>query len=248
MNVNFKFINWKDYQTRKDYVKPWWFACSNDFFTNKNFLDFSPEERLTFIYLLCLASQQNSNGEFEVSERLYSALTGLKPKSLELTLSKLQKKQVIASIRSESVQNPLKSVVTEQNRTDTTEQNRTQQGNDAPDESDAIASHPESYSPIHQILVERKIKPELSQSWLKTFPDPQWVINEVNKAVSWEIANPQRRKIHFGKFVTNWMNRGWDSRKISGSDPGQTKAQQMSNQNSAMMEKLRSELNEKNSV
>jgi hypothetical protein len=102
---------------RNDYKHPWWFACKNDFFINPNFLDFTLEERLTFIYLLCIASQQAKSGAFEVDETVFNRMTGIKSSHLNSTLKKLVEKQVLVGICTESVQNPTESVLTEHNIT-----------------------------------------------------------------------------------------------------------------------------------
>jgi hypothetical protein len=73
--------------------------------------------------------------------------------------------------------------------------------------------YPKSYLSIHPILLGRRVTQKLSETWEIAFPDSDWVVQQINKAIAWEAANPKRMKKDFGKFMTNWMNKGWDERR-----------------------------------
>jgi len=77
---------------------------------------------------------------------------------------------------------------------------------------EAVANYPNEYFAIHEILKLRNVPENLTRVWLNTYADVEWVVGEVKKATAWEASHPKNRKIHFGAYLTNWMNRGWDKR------------------------------------
>ena len=87
-----------------------------------------------------------------------------------------------------------------------------------------------------QVFVERKVKAKLAKSWLETFPEPDWLSQEILKALNWEVANPRKKKIDFGKFMNNWLSRGWDTRKIQSNF--QSRDQQRESSNADLYEKV----------
>jgi hypothetical protein len=52
--------NWREFNPRSDVKKPSWFRLSHDLFEDPDFYDFSPNEMLAWIYILCHASKKNS--------------------------------------------------------------------------------------------------------------------------------------------------------------------------------------------
>lgn len=94
--VRLKFKNWEDYNKRaKEYKNPVWFSFSNDFATNRNFFDFSDQNRLIFIYLLCEASQQNEQGLFTIDVDHFAYITRQKTKDILQTIEKMVEKQIL---------------------------------------------------------------------------------------------------------------------------------------------------------
>lgn len=96
--------------------------------------------------------------------------------------------------------------------------------------------HSKVFESLAELFVVRKIKPELSSSWLLAFPEPDWITQEINKAVAWENANPRNRKKDFGRFMTNWLNRGWDNRRTTSIN---NRAEQRTNNNLDALAKYR---------
>ena len=118
-----KFNNWEKYNKRaKEYKNPVWFSFENDFATNRNFFDFSDQERLIFIYLLCEASQQNKQGRLELEIDHFSYHTKQKPKDILSTILKLEQKQIIEARDRDGIVSGSYGdrdlAVTEQNRTE----------------------------------------------------------------------------------------------------------------------------------
>ena len=73
--------------------------------------------------------------------------------------------------------------------------------------------YPEALAPLWIMFRDRQITKTFSESLLKTFPDANWLIFEINKASTWEQANPNRRKSNFARFINNWLARAWDKRR-----------------------------------
>lgn len=54
-----EILNWEKYNPRKDVKEPSWFRMNHGFFDNHEFFEFTAEEKLVWIYLLCQASKKN---------------------------------------------------------------------------------------------------------------------------------------------------------------------------------------------
>lgn len=59
--IQVKIVNWSKHQPRKDIKHPSWFALSNRIFEDSKLFSLSDSEWKAFIYILCQASQQNSD-------------------------------------------------------------------------------------------------------------------------------------------------------------------------------------------
>lgn len=59
MFITVEIINYKKYNPRKDIENSSWFRMQHNFFENHEFHDFTDEERLFWIYLICCASLKN---------------------------------------------------------------------------------------------------------------------------------------------------------------------------------------------
>lgn len=81
-----------------------------------------------------------------------------------------------------------------------------------PDRYEAVGG----YTLLGSVFQERKITQDVQRRWQEAFPDTEWVVTTIQKALAWEAANPIRRKKNFAAFVTNWMNRDWDKRRTTG--------------------------------
>jgi hypothetical protein len=188
--ITIKFKNWDKYNKRqKDIKRPYWFAMSNEIFLDPFYSELTDQERQAFIWLLCEASRQNKYGEVEISKRLFHQITGYKFSVLDATIHKLLKSERAAGSRQDGGR------IATATGQDKTEQDRTEQ--------DITLGASEKNS-------------EITLAWEQTFPESSWVIQEVKKAIAWETANTSRRKINFGRFMTNWLNKGWDSRRNTG--------------------------------
>lgn len=121
-SVTIKFCNWEQYNKRaKEYKNPVWFSFQNDFATNRNFYDFTDQQRLIFIYLLCEASQQNKAGSLTIEVEHFCYHTRQKPKDVHATIEKLKQKQILEARDRDGIVagscGDRDLAVTEQNRT-----------------------------------------------------------------------------------------------------------------------------------
>ena len=155
--MHLRFKNWDKYNKRqKDIRKPFWFAMSNEIFLDPLFAEFSDQERLTFLYLLCEASRQNKYGDCEISPRLFTQITGYKVSVLETTFDKLLKSGAAAGSRQDSGKmaagsRPLQDKTIQ----DTTQQNiKSSDGVEAPTRSlgsEIWESYREAYKRRYQV-------------------------------------------------------------------------------------------------
>jgi hypothetical protein len=236
--IKLRFAKWEQYNKRaKEYKNPIWFSFQNDFATNRNFHDFTDQQRLIFIYLLCEASQQNDAGNLTIELAHFAYHTRQKEKDIVACVKKLAEKQILETRdRTGIVAGSYRDrdlAVTEQNRT---EQNKTEHNNTPTGSSDDSLSHPSELCDIVSILVERRVRGTVSRGWLEAFPDSRWLMGEVRKALAWESANPARRKKDFGRFMTNWLMKGWDSRRVPVSHSKANEAERREQANRASAE------------
>lgn len=225
--VTIKFKNWDKYNKRqKDIRRPLWFAMSNEIFLDPFYSELTDQERQAFLWLLCEASRQNKYGEVEVSERLFCQITGYKASVLEATLDKLLKSGVAAGSRQDG------GGIATATRHNNTEHNKTRQDKIhlAQTENSASLCHPKVYFEMSDVFDQRNVKAKVTCSWVEAYPDPEWVMQEIRKALAWEVANSGRKKKDFGRFMTNWLARGWDKRRTS---VGYNRAEQREAHNAA---------------
>lgn len=103
-----EIINWEKYNPRKDIKHPRWFAFDNRMLESAQFFHFTADELKAWVYLLSQASQK-SNSKIELFFEHAERVCGIKRKSFEAALEKLEKIQVVhVSVRDPyaSVQNP----------------------------------------------------------------------------------------------------------------------------------------------
>lgn len=111
--ISFKFNNWAKHQPRKDYKRHHWFALSNDFHLDSKMGEFSNEEKLCLIFLLCEASRQNKHGKVEIFVDHWCRVVGVTPKTLTQAIEKIESVQIAYRICTES-----ERYITEQNITE----------------------------------------------------------------------------------------------------------------------------------
>jgi hypothetical protein len=70
----------------------------------------------------------------------------------------------------------------------------------------------EAVEKLRKAFGKRGVTPEIQSDWLATYPDPAYLAREAMKAITWESANPKRRKKNFATFLSNWIGKGWDQR------------------------------------
>jgi hypothetical protein len=221
-----KLKNWDKYNKRqKDIRRPLWFAMSNEIFLDPFYSELSDQERQAFLWILCEASRQNKYGEVEVSERLFCQITGYKRSVLDSTLAKLLKSGVAAGARQDG--GGIATATIHNN----TIQDITRQDKRIARTDESSSQHPECYFEMSDVFDQRGVKAAITCSWVEAFPEPSWVMQEIRKALSWEVSNPGRRKKDFGRFMTNWLTRSWDSRRVP--QYGGNKAEQREAHNAA---------------
>jgi len=92
--IDIEVINWSRYNPRKDHKHPRWFAFSNDFFNDPKFYSFTHCEIAGWIYILCMASKENSAMVRLYFEHMQYATKATKDE-ITVLLKKLEKTQCI---------------------------------------------------------------------------------------------------------------------------------------------------------
>jgi len=236
--ITIKFNNWDKYNIRSGGIKrPFWFSFSNQFFTDSTMFDFSSEEKLTFIYLLCEASQTNKNGEVVVSEEKYKRFTDIKIQVLNAVVDKLLQLEIISSSRTGRVRDAYGTLQ------DKTEQDKTRQNNIQTFDFDFLYSkYPLKKGKTDGIGKLKKL--------IKCEEDFELVSRAIDKYIHHIKTNGTEAKYikHFSTFVSSW--RDWlddDAGSVISVIPRQTfnKANQRTENNRAAAEAYMKKLEEK---
>lgn len=56
-----------------------------------------------------------------------------------------------------------------------------------------------------------KTKQKTQELWLQTYPEVDWVISQLLKAIAWISVNPQKAPKKFDRFMNNWLSTGWEN-------------------------------------
>ncbi len=112
-----KFIN-----IRGDIKKPWWFKFSNSFLEDPDFYQFTSDEIIAWVYILCQSSKRQCK-KFDIDYDHATRSSNVKKEALNSCIAKLSKKGIILksvrdpyAIREESVRDPGEIRATEENR------------------------------------------------------------------------------------------------------------------------------------
>lgn len=132
-----EILKWSEYNPRKDYRHPRWFALSNRFLEDPQFFEFSSDEKLAWIYILSQASQKNS-GKVEISTKHASRVCGISEKTLKSAISKLNSMGCTESVQATN------GICTESVLYNT-EQNNTEQNNTSIAQAEAFADFYKGY-------------------------------------------------------------------------------------------------------
>lgn len=193
-----------------------WLRFQHDFFECPHFYELTSEERLAWIYILCERSRRETDDFFTVNTQHFHRVTGMNTTVCMSTIKKLHKEQVleIRTLRGRYVDVTRTCSTVRNERTNETERNET----DATTCSDPVASDRyravAGLESLQDVFNSRQIKSDLQRTWIEAYPDPIWVTETVRKALAWEAANPARKKINFGRFITAWLARDWDRRLV----------------------------------
>lgn len=214
--MKIKIMGWEKINARKDVSNPSWFKFKHKFFEDSEFYDFSFEEKICWIYILCEASKKNDNGNLVFSSPHALHVAKLSPTAVNSTIKKLKQLQIIEvrTVRGRYVDGTFACSREDKIREEEIrlEEIREEKSTERPQAVRYRATN--EYLILDDIFKTRKVSEEVQKSWTVAFPEPQWVITEIRKALSWEASNPRKRKKNFSAFITNWLNKGWDNRKI----------------------------------
>lgn len=213
-----KIVGWKKYQNREVKTKSSWLRFQNDFIENPNFSEFSPDERVVWIYALCCASKLNTEVlqvPLQCSHQVLNRCTGIIESAFHRAFEKLNKLKVV-EIRttrgryshdtSEIVGDTLRNV-TERNE-DETRRNETKYL--------STRSASPSRGPVAELdkgvgqELLGGVTHKLQNAWLTTYPGADWLLEEMGKARIWIEANPKRAPKDLGRFLSTWFSNGYE--------------------------------------
>lgn len=208
-------LNWEKFNARKDVKNPSWFRLSHSLFEDHEFYDFTHAELLSWLYILCLASQKSSSQVF-VNFAHLERVGRIKKKDFEGAIKKLEQLNIVlvdvtSTLRERDVDDT-HTCATRQTIHNKTIHNTTTADLASPTSTDVSAT-PIDCSDLsskgNELL--QNAGADLQRAWLETYQDQAWIKQEVNKASAWILANPRKAPKKFGAFMNNWLSRAWES-------------------------------------
>jgi hypothetical protein len=217
-SISIEIINWERFNPRKDLTSTSWFRFQNNFFENHEFYSMNHAEICFWIYLLSLASKKQSSTIIVNSDHA-NRIGRFTEKQIKSSIKKLVELQCIVVVCNEHVtstsrgqhENVVLHNVTERNET---KQNETEQKSVVGVFSKTTPTAIACYSALEGTFRDRGITKGVQDRWSQAFPDAGWVCGEIQKALAWEASNPGRKKKNFAAFITRWMTKSWDVRKV----------------------------------
>jgi hypothetical protein len=88
-------LGWDKINARTDVDNPSWFKFKHKFFEDTDFYEFTPTEKLCWVYFLCEASKKNDHGKLRLSLPHANNVGGIDSETVHRTIKKLQKLQIV---------------------------------------------------------------------------------------------------------------------------------------------------------
>lgn len=222
-------VNWTKYNPRTTSKKPSWFRLDNNFLTGQKYFDLNASEKLLGVLLMSLVSQANG-APIVLNYDYLKTFTKLSDEAISKALKIYIDRETLHVTRTRHVRaTRVSGIVTLRDshatdgRTDGhNEQDITDETDSAEPDASASCAPAEPFVSnlrVSEILRDRKVTTLVQASWIEAYPEPPWIIQEVFRAISWEESNPGRRKKNFGRFMGNWLARGWDRRSLPNQGP-----------------------------
>ena len=218
--ITLQIPNWSKFNPRADRANYSWLRLQNDFFHDQRVFSLSASQKVLYLFTLCECSKKNVD-TVSFTVQYITAVLQMSENDVLENIQAIEKtglfcRQKDAERRGKTRARgkslgviPATNVTNERNETNVTYERTDIAPSSPSDKLEAIAE----FEPIRSILESRKVSVKIQRSWLEAYPDPDWLLSEIRKALSWEIANPKRTKKNFGAFMTNWFSRGWDRRR-----------------------------------
>ncbi len=205
--IELEIINWPKHNPRASIKHPRWFALSNRILEDSSLFDLSAEEFKAWIYVLCQASQRNSN-VVSVNPKHAERIAGIKPKTFSTMFPKLEKAQCIR-LRDHGVNTDVPTMITTLHNN--TEQNRTNSTHEVPkDFEDIYSVYPKKEGKSDGLKIcKREIKTLLDLDLLRS------AVARYRKHC--EDSKIEKKFIkHFSTFMNQW--RDWLDPDVGTSD------------------------------
>jgi len=219
-----KISNWDKYNPRRAQKTYTWLRLNNDVFHSPDLYKLTLEEKAIWICILCRASKKNS-GEIEFNIDWAAHELKVKKSTIESAIKKLDKSGLCRALHQTTPDyTRLPPALHDTTPTDrqTDKQTDETDGQTNGTEGELASAVLDSISDTLNYEYLEKVSSKIQSAWVKTYGDTSWIKTELNKAVSWCLANPHKTpKSQWAKFFTNWLSRSWESHRktLPGNSP-----------------------------
>lgn len=220
--LRIRVLNHEKYNPRKDVATSSWVRFEHNFFTHPDFIDFTIEERIAWLYILCHASMKRGF-EFELSVPHFvhvSSMCASRAKNaLHQAIEKLQRRQIVKVVTSRGRYADVTRTCSTNERTN--ERNETNVTDE--DSSLRSLSPPQSEVPpvvgaVSQFAGDpvcrellKGVTTKAQRAWIEVYPDTEWLGGEIRKAHAWIASNPRRAPKQMARFLANWFSRAYEA-------------------------------------
>jgi hypothetical protein len=204
-----KIPNWDEYQERPDRSNYVWFKFHQKILTGDFWSKSTLAQKAMFVTLLCLRNAQQEE-TIRTVDFVLAGHAGIKTNEVEETLKGLITLGVVQDVsgtipgQTQDVHRQKTGLELELEKNKRREEKKGA-GNPLP----PVLASLEFSSKARQLL--STVRPELLSGWCETYPAPDYLLLEANKAANWIITNPKKAPKNFGAFFNSWLQRSWDA-------------------------------------
>ena len=198
--IELEIINWDKHQpNRKDVKHASWFKINNKMIHDPKIFSLTDLQFRLWVYILSLCSLEGSS-KILLCVRQASVNNHTRKDRLELSISKFEQLQMVRVV-SRNVDGTLDKNRLDKIRLETTfPRNRKKTFGSR----GAIIE----FTQCNGLL--NTVTHEVQKAWLEAYPSAEWVVTEIKRAQVWIASNPQKAPKNFGRFMSGWLNRGFE--------------------------------------
>lgn len=193
------------------------FLLETRFFEDEKISQLRLIEVVLFLKCLCIAGELMSS-QFTIHAGLMPKRWRINDKLLQDCCETLQSFQLVTYEKVESLKNRIEKnrIEKNRNRISTAVENSTSMPPQlVPAVVEKVSKKTGAIFELEHdqtaFTLLQDVTKDLQTKWLAAYPSPDWIVHEIKKADVWMTANPSKRPKNFGRFMSGWLAKGFES-------------------------------------